>query len=369
MSLVALPFPVVLMPPGAMTLAALATAVGSPSGLTFNGASDKVAWVFQAQSTTPPNAIRFNVSSFTTGGTVDATLETVATDGTPSGTLVSGSATVSKSVTATGFQETAAGMAGSASLTVGTEYAIVLTAAAGFAGNFVLPVRYGTTAGIGLPYGLTKDSAGGWTKVSTAEAGYDIGAIDSGGNVLPLLGVVGPYTAYAFVTYSNSSNPDEYGNRFVPAAPMRIIGACYHYTGGSAPGTADAHTVKLLSSVSSGGSPTEERTYVAGGGVQAGNSLHMCMFPSTYDAVAGASLGMTLKADSTDNASLIRYTFNSNADLAAFCGINCHQISRNNAGTVTYDTARACSIWPIVSHIDDGVGGGGLAANPVRGFM
>lgn len=359
------------MPEGAIQLAGLSTAVGSASGITFNGASDKIAWVFQARSTTPPDSIRFVVSSFTTSGTVDATLETVASDGTPSGTPVTNSGTASKTVTGSGYQATAAGLAGTASLTVGTVYAIVLTAAAGFAGNFVIPSRYGSTGQMGLPYALTKDSAGAWTKVSSGESGWIVGAADSGGAVMQLGGLIGACTSYAYQTFADATNPDERGSRFVPVAPMTVAGAAYFYTGGSAPGTADAHTVKLLSSVSSGGTPTEERTYVSGGGEQMSGGPHICWFSSGYDVAAASSYGLTLKADSTDNANFLRLDYNANSDLAGFAGIDFHSITRNG-GTVTYDTAKVYAIFPIITHIDDGTGGGGgggLAAHPMRGFV
>lgn len=368
MALVALPRPFILMPEGAIQLAGQATAAGSASGITFNGASDKIAWVFQAKSTTPPDTVRFVVSSYTSSGTVDATLQTVASDGTPSGTPVTNSGTASKTVTGGGYQVTAAGLAGTASLTVGAVYAIVLTAAAGFAGNFVIPARYGSTGQMGLPYALTKDSAGGWTKLSTGESGWLLGAADSGGTVMQLGGLIGAATAFAFQTFADATNPDERGSRFVPAAPMTIGGAAYWYTGGSAPGTADAHTVKLLSSVSSGGTPTEERTYVSGGGEQYQGAPHICWFSSGYDVVAGSSYGLTLKSDSTDNASMLRIDYNANGDLAGFAGVDHHSITRNNAGTVTYDTAKVYAIFPIVTHISDGAGGGGgLLTHPGMG--
>ena len=370
MALVALPRPFILIPDGMLPLGGLSTAAGSASGITFNGAGDKIAWIFQARSTTPPDSIRFVVSSYTSSGTVDATLETVASDGTPSGTPVTNSGTASVTVgSPAGYKVTSGGLAGTASLTVGTVYAIVLTAAGGFGGNFVIPARYGSTGQFGLPYALTKDSAGAWTKLSSGESGWLVGAADSGGTVMQLGGMIGACTGYAYQAFADATNPDERGTRFVPAAPMTVCGAAYFYTGGSAPATADAHTVKLLSSVSSGGTPTEERTYVSGGGEQMSGGPHVCFFSSGYDVAAGSSYGLTLKADSTDNANFLRLDYNANSDLAGLAGVDAHSITRNGGGTVTYDTAKVYAIWPIISHIDDGSGGGGgLAANPARGF-
>src|SRR5688572_1301543 len=98
MSLTALSSPVAWMPflPG---LYAITNTLGSDGTFTFNGADDKMAFVFQATSTTPPDTIKFRCATYASTGTIDATIETVdATTGFPSGTPVTNSATGSVSV-------------------------------------------------------------------------------------------------------------------------------------------------------------------------------------------------------------------------------------------------------------------------------
>lgn len=374
MALQTLPAPIVWVPPSLGGLVGITTGIGSSTGLAMNGAADKVAFVFQALSSACPDVVSFYVSAFTSSGTIDCTIETIDTSGFPSGTPVTNSGTATKTVTGTGVQVSSTGIAGTASLTAGSLYALVLTAAAGFAGTFTIAHSVGTTGLGGLPYALTKDSAGAWAKSSGSTTGFLLGAKDNGGAVMYLSGFVGVCLA-AYQGFSNATNPDERGNRFVLPFNAEIGGAFVIQNGGTAPAAADAHTVKLLSNVSNGSTPTEEKTLVMAGYDQAASAGKIYRFATPYTASAGVAYGLTIKADSTDSMSFIRWDYPSNAELAAFMGIDFHEINRNNAGTVTMtstEQARVYGIFPLITALDDGAGGGGgggLAANPMRGFV
>lgn len=361
MTLQALPAPIVWVPPSLGGLVGITTGVGSAAGLAMNGAADKVAFVFQALTSTCPDVVSFYVSAFTTGGTIDCTIETIDTSGFPSGTPVTNSGTATRVVAATGVQTSGTGIAGTASLTPGALYALVLTATTGFAGNFTIAHSVGTTGLGGLPYALTKDSAGAWTKTTGSTAGFLCGVKDNGGTVMHLSGLIGACVP-AYQGFSNATNPDERGNRFVLPFAAEIGGCFVVQNGGTAPAAADAHTVKLLSNVSNGSTPTEEKTLVMAGYDQAASAGKVYRFATPFTASAGVAYGLTVKADSTDTMSMIRWDFPANADLAAFMGIDFHEINRNNAGTVTMtstEQARVYGVFPLITKLDDGAGGGG----------
>ncbi len=373
MALQTLPAPIVWMPPQVGAQVGSTTSVGSAAGLAINGADDKVAFIFEALAATCPDAVEFYVSAYTSTGTIDCTIETVDTSGFPSGTAVSGSGTATKSVTGTGRQLSGTGIAGSASLTAGTLYALVLTAASGFGGSFTIAHSFGTGGLGGLPYALTKDSAGAWTRATGSSTGYLIGAQDSGGAYLYLSGVVGAGVP-SYQTFSNSTDPDERGNQIVLPFACKIGGALVLHYGGSVPAAADACTVKLLSSVGNGDTPTEEVTFVNNGYDQGLSAGHFYRFTTDYTITINTAFGLTIKADSTDNMSLVRWDFTSNDALTAFLGTNFHAITRNSGGTVTNTStqqAQVYGVFPVITALDDGAGGGGggLAANPMRGFL
>ena len=90
MTMIALPHPVVLSPfGGAIPFGDMTNGTGSAVMFAFNGAGDKVAILFIATSTTPPDLLSFYNSTAGgagTTGTWDATLENV-TAGVPSGAV------------------------------------------------------------------------------------------------------------------------------------------------------------------------------------------------------------------------------------------------------------------------------------------
>jgi hypothetical protein len=262
-------------------------------------------------------------------------------------------------------------MAGTATLTAGTIYAVVLTAGSGWNRNLAIRLAVGSTSGTqSFPVIKTKDSAGAWTFAGGNNAGMCFGLANSSGTYIQQYGFWGAYDA-AMQAYSSSTNPDERGNRFSFNAPVRIIGAQVLFTGGSVPGANDDIEVKLLSSHT--GTPVEERTVVIEGEMTDGELVHTFLFASSFDASASTVYALTVEALGTETQSLIRWDWPANADLAGILGTSFHATTRNDSGSCTDDDNSLYSVFPIISHIDDatggGGGGGGLAANPARGFI
>lgn len=364
MTLQAINGPVAWMPyvPGVF---ASTTSIGSDTTFAFNGAGDKMAFVFQSPSSTPPDQVKFRVIAYTSTGTIDATIETIdATTGAPSGTLVTNTNTGSVSVTSTGTK-TCTGLAGTGTLTAGTQYALVLTATGGFAGDFTVLRTTGTGGVAGSPYSLTKDSAGAWTKSGTTTAGFSIGAMTSGGASIHIPGLVGAYTA-ALTSYSDASNPDERGVRFQLPFPATCYGALIVASLGSTPADTNSFALSLYSGHTSG-SPTQLATQAFDGDIQASGATRVLRFASGIDLSANTVYALAVKATSSGNVSLLQHTYASAAELGCYLDDNFYSTTRNNSsGAFTDGNTTVYGVYPLLSKFDDAAGSGGLAM-PVSG--
>jgi hypothetical protein len=368
----ALQAPMVMTPfGGAVPTGVLTTSLGSDQTFTFNGAGDKVAFVFQSPGTTVPDIVAFVVATVSvagTTGTIDCTLETLASDGTPSGTAVTNSATASATASTTGVK-TASGMAGTATVTEGQEYAVVLTAGSGWDRTLTIKLSTGSAQGnIGFPYTLTKDSAGAWAKSTGTNCGWCLGLAASGGTYLQIPGLLSAYSLASYATFSDATNPDERGNRFSLAVPATCIGALVIYNGGTTPGANDDYSVSLYSSHT--GTPSQLATKAMDGDAQGAGAPHIVRFTSAVDLTANTTYALALKANGSDNASLLRWDYSANADLAGVLGTSFYSTTRDGGtgapttggNSFTDDNAKVYAVFPLFSKFDDGAGGGGGAS-------
>lgn len=368
MTLAALPNFVPLSPfcPGVMgnthTSSTTGTGLGSEATVTFDAAGDAVAFIFTAESTTMIDKISFWVSVHTTTGTVKATVETLGTTGNPSGTPVTSSNSPTASITALGRQEIS-GIAGSASLTVGAQYALVLTADTGFAGNFTIRITWGAGGQTGYPY-FASNTTGSYGKGSQTVWGYFLGAKDSSDNPILLTAGVGAATMTT-QTFSNATNPDERGNRFVLAVPATCIGIAYSNAAGSTPGSTDAYGVALYSGHTT--SPSLLASANPDGDAQMTHLAHVALFDTPVDLAANTVYAVTIKATSTDTLNVHRYGYNSASDAACNMGADFYATTRDGgAGNPTTggnvftddDTSVYC-VWPIFKKFDDATSGSG----------
>lgn len=373
MTLVALPAPLILAPlAGCVPYGGvIGTALGSDVGtFLLNGAGDKMAIVFQAPSSTVPDLIAFHVSTATTpgsAGTLDATLETLDTTGLPNG-AVTNSATGSATISTTGVK-TIAGLAGTAVVTAGTLYAIVLTAGSGWNRNLtVKPVTGSGQGSPGFPYYLTKDSAGAWAKVAGNNMGLCFGLANVGGVYLQVTGLLGAYQAVAFQTFTDASGVDERGNRFTLAAPMTLCGALALDVGGSVPDATNNATLSLYSSHTA--TPVQLATMPLPGASRLGFLGQALLFGTPVNLLANTVYALTLKATAAGNQNYVRWDYASNAHLGSFVATSFYSTSRDGGSgepavpgnNFTDLTTSVYGLFPLFSKIDDGAGaaGGGI---------
>lgn len=361
MTMIALPHPVILSPfSGATGFGDISATIGSSSSFVLNAAGDKLAILFVATSTTPPDLIAFHVLAATAGttGVVEATLENV-TAGDPSGAVTNsatGSATIS-TVSTSGAPKTISGMSGTASLTVGTVYAVVLTAGSGFDRSLTVRISNGSTSATSFPSVKSKESAGAWASQIDSGTGHCFGLADSGGTYMMFPGQLGAYTTSS-TAFSSATNPDERGNRFVLGIAARVCGVHLMSYPGSAPGTAnDDIKVKLLSSHTS--SPVTERDMTIEGEARNGAHATTVYFASGFDCAANTTYAVTFEALGSETQTTILFTYSSSAERSAVMGPSFYSTTRNDLGNCTDTNTDMYAVFPIISHIDDGAGGGG----------
>lgn len=381
MTLQALPAPVVLAPPvpavfgNTHTSSTTGTGIGTEATVTLNAAGDGVALIFTARETTMVDAISFVVSVVTTAGTtgdIVATVETLGTTGNPSGTPVTSSNSPTSTISTTGRKEIS-GIAGSATLTVGAQYALVLTAGAGWDRDLTIRITWGTGGQTGYPY-FASNTTGSYGKGSQTVFGYFLGAKDSGGNPILLTCAVGAATI-TNQSFSNSTNPDERGNRFSLAVPATCIGIAYSNAAGSAPGSTDAYGIALYGDVT--GTPTLLATANPDGDAQVTNLVHFAFFDAPVNLSASTVYAVTIKATSTDTLNVARYGYDSSSDRAVLLGADFYAVTRDGGASVptagspaftTDDTSVYC-VWPIFSKFDDAAGAGGGGGPLVGGRL
>lgn len=377
MTLQALPQPVIMAPFIAAVMGHTHTSSTSGSGagaeatVTFDAAGDGFAVIFTAQSTTMVDAISFyvsNVSVIGTAGDIVATVESLGTTGNPDGAIASSNSPTATITTSGGKEIT--GIAGSASLTVGAQYALVIKAGAGWDRTMTIRVTHGAGANQGYPYYAT-NTTGAWSKGTQTIWGYFMGARDASGNPIVLPACVGAATV-AQQSFSNATNPDERGNRFTLAAPATCIGIAYSQAAGSTPGSADDYGVALYGDVT--GTPTLLAVANPDGDAQTTNLPHVAYFDAPVNLSANTVYAVTYKAKSTDAALVARFGYDAEAHRRVIMGTDYYAVTRDGgasgptAGTpafTTDDTSVYC-VWPIFSKFDDATGGagGGMLVHP-----
>lgn len=371
MTLQVFPNDIVLSPflPGVMgnthTSSTTGTGIGSEATVTFDAAGDALGLIFTAQETTMVDAISFVVSTVTTAGTtgvITATVETLGTTGNPSGTPVTSSNSPTATISTTGSKEIT-GIAGSASLTVGAQYALVLTAGAGWDRNLAIRITWGTGGQTGYPY-YAANTTGSYGKGSQTVWGYFLGAKDSGGNPILLTATVGAATI-TNQSFSNATNPDERGNRFTLAVPATCVGIAYSNAAGSTPGSTDAYGVALYSGHTT--SPSLLASANPDGDAQMTHLAHVAYFDAPVDLSANTVYAVTIKATSTDMLNVARYGYASASNAACIMGANFYATTRDGGAgnpttggnTFTDDTTSVYCVWPVFSKFDDGASSGG----------
>lgn len=320
-----------------------ATAVIDASG-------EKVAFILQAPKSGTIDRVCFRTATVTTGQTVDVRVETVGADGYPTGALwgtnTNGAQVIASADDNVWFEKT---LTAGATVTKGDVFAIVISLSG--AGNMQI-AYWSPIHTAARPYGAHFTAS--WAKL----AGAPVCAVRYNNESYGHLMGVYPWTAATNSQWSDSTNPDERGNKITVPMACRVVGAWMN-----AASVLGDFTIKLYDS----GLSLLESIDVDGdhtGGVAIVGDYKV-MFGTSVTLAAGASVFLTKRVTTATQSNLFEYTVPAGlqADGGTPGGGRMLYATRNNdAGAFTEDATRLAHIGLLVDGLDDGAGGSGSGA-------
>lgn len=317
----------------------------SSSVITLSSASDKAAWVGYAPQTGTIDKVAFRTGAVTTSATLDVRLETIGTDGNPSGSLWATNTNGSQaSLAANTWYEVT--LTAGASVTKGDKIALVIVNPAVSPGNLEVQ-RYSVSRSI-FPY-TARFAASAWTRSASPWAGW---LHYTTGTAYPSVVGMKPATDSS-AQYNNSSTPDERGNKITMPFACKVQGIWMINLTTSDTGDFDAvlydSNSGTLESVSMDGDLTST--------TNSGQVPFECYFDTEVTLSYGQVVRVVKKPTSATNTRLPHIALNSTSQLTAAPGIGNQQLStRTDAGAWSDDNTRVASIGLILTGIDDGAG-------------
>jgi len=359
MAMTALPAPIALWDlSGHMPSPTLAT-----TGFVIDAASEKAGLIMLAPKTGNISKVGFYVAAHTSNATLDVRIETVsATTGLPTGTLFGTNTSGTAATTATGWYEST--LTASAAVTMGDMVALVVAQPAASPGNCSigdLANWFGSGSGTGIPFGANYVSS--WAAAASYRRPlifpvYDDATYGFCPLNMPITAVNNAYT------WNSSSTPDEVGNRFNLVVPTRIVGARVFM---NPAGDSRDFSLRLYNNA---GTQLATRTFDSAQYAGATYLWGDFLFAAAVDCSAGVHR-MTILPTTTSNNGSGHVTISSatGARYAMPGGNDAYWTERTDAGSFSDTNTRLMHLIPLVQGFDDGAGGGGLAANPIRGFV
>ena len=302
--------------------------------------------------------VAFYVADATTPGSGSLRIETVGADGNPSGSLVSASASVVLSVTATGIKS--ATLAGATTLTAATPYAVTFSWSSGNWGPAAFrgdPGNRGVLLGPQISWVRTQ-SGGSWASGGPEYNPYL--ALKLSGGSYALLPNTVAVSGFNKTTFNNTTSVRKRGSAFTPRFSGTVCGWEFWGGGqGASDFTVELRTTAgtLLASWSADkdygnyyGAGTNYATFVRG------------YFSSTVDLTAGTTYDLLLVPGSATNMTVNTASIMTAdaASIQALAGQSDNiQVEIDSGSVRTTDSTK----WPLMnllfSQLDDGTGGGG----------
>lgn len=334
------------------------------TGYVIDAASEKAGLVMEATKAGNISKVGFYLSVHTTGATLDVRIETVsATTGQPSGTLFA--TNTSGTVVSTGVAWYECTLTASATVAIGDRFALVVSQPSSSSGSCVVGsvTNYFSPGNARhFPYGLNYVSS--WA----GNANYRLPTIfpvyddNTYGYIPGSMPVTAWNVAYVF---NSSSSPDEVGNRFNLVVPTRIVGARVFI---NPAGDGRDFALRLYDS---GGTQLATRTFDSAQFHASSYFWADLLFSAAVDCSAGVHR-MTILPTTTGNNGTGHMTISSatGARYAMPGGVDTYWTARTDGGAFSDTNTQLHMMVPLVQGFDNGAGGGGgLAANPIRGFV
>lgn len=341
------------------TSGGLASTYGVAAAVTVDADGEALAVIFKSTVTENITKIKFRTGSVTTGGDLDIRVETVS-GGEPTGTLW---ATTTNIVHAVGSGddnvEIEVTLTSAASVTAGDLVALVVTRPVGsaFVGSLV------TTTGAGL-YGFPTSLA----KTATYNANQNASIIRPYFNTsgyINILGVNNFYDGATTESVSTSTTPDVVGNVINLPYDFRVshLWAAADFDGACDILLIDSDGSTTLGSVSN---PATQPNLASA-------SLNIIPLTTPVDCDANTDYRVVLNPTTATGSALKTLIFGSSADRLAQDGMEFVKYTSakdpTGSGSYTNDLTKVALVGIFVSHVDIPAGGGGLAGNPVGGFI
>lgn len=341
---------------------------------TYDSATDRVAWVGSSPVTDSLASVHFRLGNVVTGCTVDVRIETL-TNGRPSGTLWATNTNASVVINDTddnGWKT--ATLTAAASFTRGDKFAIVIVVSSGTP-NLVLNGCMGTvsTALVFAHWPLTLQDTGAGTWASAANGFAWIADFTTNGPTA-LVGLT-PVQAGTVTAYNSGTSPDERAMRFQLPFKTRVLGmrvAMFNIAAGAdftfslwdTTGTTDAGALAQATQDGDFALSTTQDGFVD------------LFFASPPTLSAATTYYAGVRADTANNIGLGEMSNSAITNaLRALPGVSAQVYlstrvwTAGTAGAWTDTTTTFPMIHLIIDQLDDGAGGAGLAALPLRGYV
>jgi len=319
-----------------------------------------MGYVFETNVTDTITKVGFHVNTVTTSGDIEVRLETVDANFLPSGTLAGTDTNGVVSVTAAGGYEVT--LTSALSVTPGQRYAVVAVrpGTGAVVCSFSLMQSSQSTRMSGVPTSTIKTTAS-WAIGTNISNIWVVYGTNGYSNKLFTSGI----TAFTSVNYSTSTTPDVIGNviRFPYDVQINALYAIVDFDGACDIKLLDSDGSTVLRSVSN------PANYPNNTGVS--QNIH-AVAPITL--TANTDYRVIVEPTTTTNSAIVDFVF-FNADLRAQypMGEFAWKTSAKdpvNAASYTDNTGRFVAVGVNVVAIDIPTsGGGGLAANVIRGFI
>lgn len=335
---------------------------GTLTNFAENGANQKVGFIFAAP---PPGGnltvsdVVFVATDATSAGNCDVRLETVGTDGNPTGTLVGTNTNIVFNIASTGVKT--ATLTANATLTAGTMYAVVFAYSTGTwgIGAFRAAAFGGTQVGTNLTY-MRVNSGAGWSS-NTANTDYTpIFSLKLNGGTFALLPGVAGISSFNKTTFNNTTTVRKRGSAFVPRFAGTVAG--WQFYGGGI--SAADFTVELRSTggslLATWSADKDWGNYYGSGTNYASNVRGY--FAAPVDVTAGTTYDLLLVPGSSTDIQVVTANIILTGDTNSIQALPAQgdniQVEIDNASARTTDNTK----WPLMSllfsKLDDGAGGG-----------
>jgi hypothetical protein len=337
--------------------------------IAFDSAADRLAWVGRAPYADSLTTVYLTTRTVTTGCTINVRIETV-TNGRPSGTLwaTDTSASVVIADTDDNTVKTAT-LTAAASLSAGSEFAIVISVASGTPNMNFANVPGGAPGAwqAHYPLALQDTGAGAWALPSGGGNGFCWLAQFSTRGIVQMTNLHAAAGTGTITAYNSGTSPDERALRFQVPFKCRVIGirAClFNIAAGAdmtfslwdATGDADGEALGQATLDGDFALSTTQDGYVD-------------LFFSPVTLNIGTTYYAGVRADTANNIGLgeLSNALVTNA-LSGFFGVNAQSClatrtwTAGAAGAWSDTTTTLPLIYLIVDQLDDGAGGGGSAA-------